>query len=339
MTQPPLGEPSGSAPSPPAWRRAGAAATGLAAFFCAMAAAADPSDLPPEVGYNYGETETPRIAALGGGLRALGSSTSALFQNPANMAVTRVYHVTALGQIWPQAQRQSYGAAAVDSIVSSSGIAGGLGGTWSQQDPDGADRQYNDIRVGLAMPFGETLFVGASGRMLSLNQDGPGPLGTSRVSGGLQDERIVQTFTFDAGATLKPIPELALAVVGHNLTDSAEGFLPLMLGGAVGYGIREFGVEANVVLDTTTWGHTTTRWMGGAEALLADSVGVRAGYRFDTGLDAHSVSGGAAYIDPRFSVDAAVRQTLGEYAATAVVFGFTLHVETMGLTPDPSADF
>ncbi len=316
-----------------------ALAAGLACLCFAGAAEADPSELPPEVGYNYGETETARIAALGGGLRALGSSTNALFQNPANMATARVYHVTALGQIWPQAHRQSYGAAAVDSIVSSTGIAGGLGGTWSQQDPDGADRQFNDIRVGLAMPFAETFFVGASGRMLSLSQNGPGPLGTSRVSAGLRDERIVQAFTFDVGATLKPLPELALAVVGHNLTNTAEGFLPLMFGGGVGYGTRDFGIEANVVLDTSTWGHTTARWMGGGEVLLAESVALRAGYRFDTGLDAHSVSGGAAYIDQRFSVDASVRQTLGEYAATAIVFGFTLHIEATGLTPDPAAGF
>lgn len=305
----------------------------------ARQAAAEPSELPPEVGYNYGETETARITGLGGGLRALGNSTSALFQNPANMAATRVYHVSALAQIWPQARRQSYGAAAVDSIVSSTGIAGGLGGTWNQQDPDGVDRQYNDIRFGLAMPFAETLFVGLSGRMLSLRQNGDGPLGTSRISGGLEGERIVESFTFDAGATLRPIPELSLAVVGHNLTDTAAGFLPLMLGGGIGYGTRDFGIEANVVLDSTTWDRTTTRWMGGAELLLADRVGLRAGYRFDTGLEAHSVSGGAAYIDQRFSVDASVRQTLGEYSSTAIVFGFTLHVEATGLTPDPAAGF
>lgn len=311
----------------------------MGASALSVPASADPSELPPELGYNYGETELPRTAALGGGLRALGNSTAALFQNPANMAVTRVYHVSAFGQVWPQARRQSYGAAAVDSIVSSSGIAGGLGGTWNIQDPDGSDRQFTDLRVGLAVPFAETLFVGLSGRMLSLSQNGDGPLGRSRVSGGLDGERIVQAFTFDAGATLKPIPELSLAVVGHNLTDSAEAFLPLMLGGAVGVGTRDFGIEANVVLDSTTWDRTTTRWMGGAELLIADNVGVRAGYRYDTGPQLHAVSGGLAYIDQRFSVDAAVRQTIGDYSATAVIFGFTLHVEATGLAPAQSTGF
>src|SRR5688500_16321167 len=100
---------------------------------CAWASVcqADPSELPPEVGYNYGEIETPRVAATGGAQRALSNSVSALFVNPANMAASRVYHIGALAQIWPEAKRQSYGAAAVDSIVSSSRVAGGLGATYN----------------------------------------------------------------------------------------------------------------------------------------------------------------------------------------------------------------
>jgi hypothetical protein len=42
----------------------------LAAALLSAPAAADRSDLPPEVGYNYGEIETPRIAAMGGAQRA-----------------------------------------------------------------------------------------------------------------------------------------------------------------------------------------------------------------------------------------------------------------------------
>ena len=129
----------------------------------ASAARADPSKLPPEVGYNYGQTETPRIAAMGGALRAFSNSTDALFINPANMATSRVYHIGALAQIWPEADRQSYGAAIVDSIVSSSRLAGGLGGTWTSQDPDGVDRKSLDVRFALAYPFSDHLFIGASG--------------------------------------------------------------------------------------------------------------------------------------------------------------------------------
>ena len=45
---------------------------------------AEPSELPPEVGYNYDEIETGRIASKNGANRALGSSVSALF-DPAHV--------------------------------------------------------------------------------------------------------------------------------------------------------------------------------------------------------------------------------------------------------------
>src|SRR5690606_21854557 len=96
-----------------------AAAMAVATVCLAPSVRAEESDLPPEVGWNYGEIETPRIAAMGGALRAYSNSLSALFINPANMAATRIYHVGALAQIWPEARRQSYGGGAVDSIVSS----------------------------------------------------------------------------------------------------------------------------------------------------------------------------------------------------------------------------
>jgi hypothetical protein len=300
---------------------------------------ADASELPPEIGYNYGEIETPRSLALGGGLRATGNGATALFENPANMALTRIYHVAAFAQIWPQASRQSYGAAAVDSIVSSTGLAGGIGGTWNQQDPDGVDRQYNDIRFALAMPFANTLYVGLGGRLLSLSEDGNGPLGASRASGGLENERIVQTFTFDAGATLRPMPGLALSVVGKNLTDTGLGYMPIMLGGGIGYGTKDFNLEGDAVMDATTWDETTVRINGGAEVLLGDHVGLRAGYRWDQGAESHAVSGGIAYVDPRFSVDGSVRQTVSGDSATAIVFGFTLHIEASGLGATQSTDF
>src|SRR4249920_3838723 len=157
-----------------------------ACFFGSTVVRAEPSKLPPEVGYNYNEIETGRIAGKNGADRALGSSVSALFQNPANMAVARVYHAAALLQIWPEASRQSYGVGAVDSVGSSSRIAGGLGATWTRQDPDGVDRTASDLRFALAYPLSDKLFVGAGGRFLSLTENGPGPLGASYASSGLE---------------------------------------------------------------------------------------------------------------------------------------------------------
>ena len=90
-----------------------------------------PSSTSPEQGYDLGEIQSPRALAFGGAQVALGTSTTALFLNPANLPLARVYHFEALAAVSPEAQRQSYGGAVVDSSTSS--LAGGLTGTWNLQ--------------------------------------------------------------------------------------------------------------------------------------------------------------------------------------------------------------
>ena len=317
--------------------------TGAACFVLALTSAATnaraANDLPPEVGYNYGEIENPRSLALGGAQRALSYSLGGLFANPANMASTAVYHLGGLAEIWPEADRFSYGGGAVDSIVNSKGLAGGIGGTVSRQDRDGIDRQYNDLRFALALPFQDKFFVGLGGRFLWLSQDGPGPLGRSLASTGLAKERIVTGFTFDAGITIKPAEGFSLAVVGNNLSDPGTGFQPLSAGGGLGYSVKEFGVESDVVFDFTTWDRTTVRAMGGAEVLVGESVPLRLGYRYDEGADSHAISGGVGYVDRSFAADMAVRRVVSGDKATAIVLGFTVHLEATGLTPAPANAF
>lgn len=292
---------------------------------------AEASSLEPEVGYNYAEIETPGAGALGGARRALGSSLTALFINPANMAAARVYHLGAVAQFLPEARRQSYGAAMVDSLVNSAGLAGGVGGTWNIQDPDGLARRYTDLRFALAYPFSDAFFVGLGGRYLWLSQDGTGPLGPSPVSGGLADERIVKGFGFDAGATIRPIPEISLAVVGNYLNDPDTGFQPTSVAGGAGYTSGLVGIEADVLVDFSTWNDTTLRAMGGGEVLLADNYPLRVGYRYDQGQQTHALGGGVGYIDTIFSAEVAVRSVVSGPAATMIFVGLTYHLESSGL--------
>jgi opacity protein-like surface antigen len=307
-----------------------------ACFSWSTVVLAQPSELPPEVGYNYDEIETGRIAGKNGADRALGSSVSALFDNPANMAASRVYHAAALMQLWPEASRQSYGLGAVDSVGSSSRVAGGLGATWTRQDPDGVDRTATDLRFALAYPFSEKLFAGVGGRFMWLSQNGAGPLGPSYASAGLEGDKILKSFAFDLGLTLKPGAGFSIAAVGNNLNGADNGFQPLTLGGAIGFGRDNFGIEADVVADLVTWDETTVRAMAGAEILFADHVVARGGYRFDQGAESHSGTLGIGYLDKTFSADAAVRRVFAGDAVTAVMLTFTYHVESTGLTPTPS---
>src|SRR5262249_48843299 len=112
---------------------------GIAVALVARLSAADPSSLVPEVGYNYGEIESARATAMGGAMRALGNGTTALYSNPAGMTLTRVYHLEGMAAIWPESRRQSYGAAAVDSVTGR--LAGGLAGQYGSLDPDGIQRK------------------------------------------------------------------------------------------------------------------------------------------------------------------------------------------------------
>jgi len=300
---------------------------------------ADPSKATPEVGYNYSEVETPRIAGTGGALRASSNSLSALFINPANLAATRVYHIGAFAQIWPEASRQSYGAGAVDSIVSSSRIAGGVGATYNIQDADGMNRRWTDIRFALAYPIADQLFLGLGGRYTWLYQNGLGPLGTSLASSGLPNARIVRGFGLDAGATLRPNEHFAFSVVGNNLTNPDTGFQPTSVGGGIALSFGDFGGEVDGVADFTTWDHTTARAMVGLEGLFADHLEVRLGYRYDSGAESHGVGGGLGYVEKNFDLDASVRRTVVGEGATAIVFGFTYHLDSSGLVPSSSEAF
>jgi opacity protein-like surface antigen len=305
----------------------------------ALVARAEPSKATPDITYNYGEIETARAAGTAGAVRASGNSITALFTNPANLAATRVYHIGAFAQIWPEGSRQSYGAGAVDSVVSSAKIAGGVGATYNLQDLDGIDRKWTDVRFALAYPIADQLFLGLGGRYMWLYQNGTGPLGTSLASSGLPGARIVRGFGLDAGATLKPNEHFAISVVGNNLTNPDTGFQPTSVGGGVALSFGDFGGEVDGLADFTTWDHTSARIMAGLEGLFADHLAVRLGYRFDSGAESHAIAGGLGYVDRNFDLDVSFHRTVVGEGATAIVFGFTYHLDSSGLVPTTSDAF
>jgi hypothetical protein len=306
-------------------------------------ARAEPSGRVPEVGYNYGEIETGRSAAMAGALRALGNGVTGVYQNPANIAMTRVYHLQALAQIWPEARRQTYGAAAVDSM--SGRLAGAIAGQYGVLDPDGVNRRWTDVRLALALPLSERFFAGLTGRYLKLRQAGTGRAGfslpPSSASAGLSDQSIVENFSFDAGITVKPTENVSLGVLGTNLTNPGHGFQPMTLGGGLALGTSEVTVEGDLAWDFSTFtdasgsSRTKVRAMLGGEYLAADHFPVRVGYRYDQGQKTHALSFGLGYIDPQFSVEFALRHTVSgsdPFApVTAIVIDLQYFIESTGI--------
>lgn len=307
-----------------------AAAITTAIVVAPRLASADPSSTTIEQGYDLAEIQHPRSIAMAGAQQAWGGSTTAIFLNPANLPLYRVYHLEALAAFGPEARRQSYGAAIADS--STSRLAGGFGGTWSQMDPDGIKRQWADLRLTLAYPLGDRLSLGLTGRYLRLSQrTGAGPLGASLASDGTSGDPIFNAFTFDAGLAAAVTEQIRIGVSGRNLTVPDTGLAPTVLAGGIGYSNQTFTVEADSHLDFTTYGSVRSRAMIGAEILAADRFPLRAGYRYDAGTKAHAVSLGTGYVDRQFSIEVGGRRdVVADHPSTVIGVGLRLFIGGAG---------
>src|SRR6185295_19780707 len=103
----------------------------------------------------------------------------------------------------------------------------------------------------------------------------------------------------DAGGAVQITDQFRFAVSGRNLT--APGPLaPTALAGGLGWTNQTITVEADTLLDFTTYNSVRGRGMLGGEILVADRFPIRAGYRVDAGTKAHAVSLGAGYVDRKF---------------------------------------
>jgi hypothetical protein len=334
---------------PKSRKAASIALVALATLFASPRAWADEPPLAPALAQSYGENETPRSIAMGGAMRALGNGTTAVFANPANMALSRLYHIEAIGQFTPEVTRALGGATIVDSITSSTRIAGGLSFLGGVIDPSGLGRSFIDARAGASLPIGDRFFIGVAGRYSRLIQDGFGPLddgtaGTySAASGGQLSEGkrkpLVDTVTFDIGVTIRLSQSFHLGLVGQNLTHPDNGLLPTMAGVGLGYGSKDVSVELDANADFDAWGEVTGRFMLGGEYLAADHYPIRLGYRFDQGANVHALSAGLGYTGTEVALDLGVRRTLSTTInATLVGVTFTYHLESSGLTKTRVAD-
>jgi hypothetical protein len=306
----------------------------LAVVFAPGAAHATPMSISPQQAYDLGEVPSPRPVAMGGALNALGVSTNALFLNPANLPLARVYHIEAFAAYTPESTGQTYGAAIVDSLLNTGHLSGGFAATWSEFDPTGMHRTWTDVRAALALPLGDRFSFGVTGRWIRVDQAlGAGPFQASLASDGSGSSPLFNRLTFDVGATATPVDGLRVAVVGHNLTNPGTSLAPTTGAAGIGYFTPLFALEADGLLDFTTWGGTRGRLMGGGEVFLADRYAIRAGWRYDAGTKINAPSVGFGYIDPRWSVEIAFRHDLiSEHASSLGVLSLRYFYDAIGNT-------
>ena len=242
-------------------------------------------------------------------MAAVGTSTTALYENPANLPFARVYHFEAFATYAPEPRRQSYGGAIADS--STNRLAGGFAGSYNMMDPDGIDRKWADMRLSLAYPLADWLAVGLAGRYMNIRQGvGHGAFGSSLVSDGTPDSALWSGFTVDGGLTVQPLTGLRIGVVGKNLTHPGNGLLPTTLASGIGFTHELFALEADSLVDFDTWGKARPRINFGGEVFLFSHIPVRLGYRYDLGMRVHTVSWGVGYLDKKFGVEASGRRDI-----------------------------
>ena len=319
------------------WRSA-AIATFALALLAGREARADRATTSPEQGYDLGDMQNPRSIAFGGAQTALGVSTVALYENPANLPLARVYHFEAMAAVSPEARRQSYGGAVVDSNTSR--LAGGFAGTWNIMDPDGIHRTWTDLRLTLAYPLGDKISAGVTGRYLRAAQSlGEGPLGPSFASDGTGGSPISNQFTFDVGASVTPAQGVHIGLVGKNLTNPGIGLAPTQVKGGIGYTNETFSVEADGLADFTTWSRTRGRLMVGGELFVAQHFPIRLGYRYDDGMRTHAVSAGGGYVDRKWSFElSARRDVVGDNPSTIIGASIRYFYEAGAANPADDGD-
>jgi hypothetical protein len=184
------------------------------------------------------------------------------------------------------------------------------------------------------MPLGDYLAFGVTGRWLQVDQSvAAGPFGQSFASDGSPNSHIFSRVTFDAGVTASLGDGLRVGLVGHNLTNPATALAPTTGALGIGYGTQTWAVEADGLLDFTTYRTVQGRVMAGGELFLADHYALRAGWRYDTGTALHSPSLGFGYVDPRWSIEAAVRRDLvGDHGATLGVLSLRYFYDATSAT-------
>lgn len=310
--------------------RAAAFAFAVFLLIAPRVASGDTSSTSIAQGYELGEVQHPRSIAMAGAEQAWGGSTTAVFVNPANLPLYRVYHLEGLAAFGPEARRQSYGGAIADS--STSRLAGGFGGTWSQQDPDGIKRQWTDLRLALAYPLGDRFSLGLTGRYLRASQAvSSGPLGASLVSDGTREDPLFSQFTFDAGAGVQISDEFRIGVSGRNLTAPGTALAPVIAAGGLGFSNKQLTLEGDALVDFSSYNTARVRAMFGGEFLISDRFPLRAGYRYDDGTKAHSVGLGAGYVERKFSIEIGGRRdVVADHPATMFALGLRFFIDSSG---------
>jgi len=197
-----------------------------------------------------------------GAWRALGADAATGTGNPATVAAFRSYRIETTGG-WDWVGKD---ASAMVAIADSATSPLGAGVTYQLITlGKGAARTTAHLNtLALALPLGEHLMIGASGRYLLMR-------------GG----REANALTMDAGLLLRPSPSLSLGVSAHNLIDTGHAELTRYYSAHAGVFVGLLTIAGDVRADFATNDQRTLTYSGGLEYVLGENIPIRAGYTWD----------------------------------------------------------
>ena len=288
-------------------------ATLLACVTCAVAFA--PSALADGIQF-----PTPRPLGTGGAMRAIATGDAGPQLNPSGISLMRAYLVEGSYQYGSAASSHDARISAVDS-TSAFNLGGALYYTYHRDSPSAGVTQTGHLLGGsLSFPLLDKIFFGGSAKYVRFAD------AASATHSG---------FTFDAGLTVRPIPQLSVGAVGYNLLDRETPWAPRAVGGGIailpmpGLLFVFDSVLEKVYGDSTR--DKAMYYMGGGEFSFFASAALRAGGGRDGLTKNGYVSAGVSTLSADIgALDVGLRQDVsGEKKSTIVGVSARLFVPSM----------
>jgi hypothetical protein len=272
------------------------------ALLAARAALA--ADVPPPGGVP--DLAGARVLGLSAGI-GLASGSDGIFVNPAAIAARRRYAVEAgtfFDRRGARTVAELFGASVVDSLSSS--VAAGF----SYERAQSGDYTGNLVHLAVAGPVVEKLYLGATGKWLSLR---------NQLDATATEK--VRAATVDAGVFWQVAEYVSVGGVGYNLVSvSHPRVAPRGYGAGITLGTDRLAqVTADWRADTDRAGKTTNRYGVGGEVLLGGLVPVRAGWARDETIDTSWWSVGTGFVTRGgVALDVGYRQSLDASSARTI---------------------
>lgn len=291
-----------------------------------------------------------RALGMGEALRANAAGATAILLNPSGMSLSRGYVIEASYGLRIEDLGHHAFVAIVDSVTSR--VAAGLYYEYIHANPrlgfdwaggrvldDKLTRSGHAAGISLSLALGERFLLGASVKYLHLDTSAPLPAGTKPSKLSLDH---INGVTFDVGATLKLHPKFQLAAVGSNLWNHGSRETPT----SAGFGMSIIPVPSLLInfdgvanftgyktLVTTSDPSVVKyklkpagRFGPGIEWLVASKVPLRAGFVYDTGLNAAYVTAGTGYFGSSYAIDISYRGKVSGGVENFLMIGLRIFI-------------